>query len=307
MTNHEVAYDIIQQAGDAGITMAELLAEATKRGKSTQPGNILPCVIRQRDGKRHGPCAPCEHHGAIMVERNGRLYLTGSGQRYGGQSRSYVVSAERAARPLTTNVQKVQLLTAVPTGEELRKIHEEYRRTVLNNYATTIPRIDAALSHRNTEELATATAEWLKDLNRQYYRFRPGEAATLTQKLKPILQRELETVLSFCNRSIKTLTKSDEVEVFRLFGLFRTECGPVGAGKALHVLAPKFFPLWDNGIAQSYGVSTESGYFQFMNAVKAQVLNLPEEIAPGVTALKVLDEWNYLRTSAVRRAAGGSH
>jgi hypothetical protein len=56
-----------------------------------------------------------------------------------------------------------------------------------------------------------------------------------------------------------------------LFGLFRAECGPVGAGKALHVLAPNFFPLWDNAIAESYGVATETGYFQFINIVKQQV------------------------------------
>jgi hypothetical protein len=62
------------------------------------------------------------------------------------------------------------------------------------------------------------------------------------------------------------------LDALRLFGLFRTECGPVRAGKALHVLAPNFFPLWDNAIADGYGVATETGYFQFINIVKQQVL-----------------------------------
>jgi len=290
MTNHEVSYDIIQQVGDAGITMAELLVEAAKRGKATSPGNIWPCVIRQKDGQRHGPCGPCNRHGAIMVERNGRLYPSGSGQRYGIRS-----PTERTAPPIA-NPGELQLSTNVPTAEELCRIHEEYRRTVPNNYEAIMPRVAAAFPRRDAEELASATAEWLRNINWQYYRFRPEEAATLAQRLKPILQREPETVLSFRERSIKTLMKSDEVEVLRLFGVFRAECGPVGAGKAAHVLAPMFFPLWDNAIAQSYGVSTESGYFQFMNAVRAQVCNLPEEIAPGVPVLKALDEWNYLRT-----------
>ena len=88
-----------------------------------------------------------------------------------------------------------------------------------------------------------------------------------------------------------------------MFGLFRTECGPVGAGKALHVLAPNFFPPWDNAIAEGYGVATETGYFQFINIVKQQVLNLTEEVAPEVSALKALDEYNYLYASASQKAA----
>jgi hypothetical protein len=197
---------------------------------------------------------------------------------------------------------KVSLSRAAPSVEELRKTHEEYKRTVPNNYATTIQRVAGALSRRNSDELANAVGEWLQDLNRQYYRFRPEEAATLVERLKPILRQELSTFLKYRERSIKTLAKSDETDVLRLFGLFRTECGPVGAGKALHVLAPNFFPLWDNAIADGYGVGTETGYFQFINIVKQQVLNLPEEIAPGVTALKALDEYNYLHASASRKA-----
>ena len=211
-------------------------------------------------------------------------------------------------KPACAAMPKVSLSHTVPTVDELRKVHEEYKRTVPNNYATTIQRVVAALSRRNSDELATAVAEWLKDLNRQYYRFRPDEAATLMERLKPILREELNTFLKFRERSIKTLANSDETELLRLFVLFRAECGPVGAGKALHVLAPNFFPLWDNAIADSYGVATETGYFQFINIVKQQVLNLPEETALGVTALKALDEYNYLRASATRKGkAGGAN
>ena len=198
---------------------------------------------------------------------------------------------------------KVSLSEAAPSVEELRKAHEEYKRTVPNNYAITIQRVAAALSRQNSDDLAVAVAEWLQDLNRQYYRFRPEEAATLVERLKPILRQELNTFLKFRERSIATLAKSDEAEALRLFALFRTQCGPVGAGKTLHVLAPNFFPLWDNAIAEGYGVATETGYFQFINIVKQQVLNLTEEVAPEVTALKALDEYNYLYASASRKTA----
>jgi hypothetical protein len=193
---------------------------------------------------------------------------------------------------------------AAPTFEELRKAHEEYKRTVPNKYAITVQRVAAALSSRNSDELATTVGEWLRDLNRQYYRFRPEEAATLAERLKPILRKELSTLLTFHARSIVLLAKADKTEVLRLFDLFRGECGPVGAGKALHVVAPNFFPLWDNAIAESYGVATETGYSHFIDMVRDQVINLPQEIAPGVTVLKALDEYNYLHASAMRKGDG---
>jgi hypothetical protein len=200
----------------------------------------------------------------------------------------------------------VRLSHTAPTVEELRNAHEEYKRTVPNKYIVLIQRVSAGLSRRNSDELAAAVSEWLQDLNGQYYRFRPEEASTLTERLKPILREELSTFIALHGRSIAALTESDRTEVLRLFDLFRRECGSVGAGKALHVLAPSFFPLWDNAIAESYGVSKKTGYIQFMHMVKQQVLTLPQEIASGVTALKALDEYNYLHASATGKAATGS-
>jgi hypothetical protein len=208
-------------------------------------------------------------------------------------------------KPRFAATPRLKLPHTAPSAEEIRQAHDEYKRTVPNSYAITIQRVFAALSRRNSDEMATAVAEWLQDLNRQYYRFRPKEAETLIQRLKPILREELNTLVKFRGRSIATLATKDETEVLRLFGLFKAECRPVGAGKALHVLAPNFFPLWDNAIAESYGVDKETGYFQFISIVKEQVANLPEEISPGVTALKALDEYNYLQASATRKAASG--
>lgn len=105
--------------------------------------------------------------------------------------------------------------------------------------------------------------------------------------------------------SIATLTASDKSEVTRLFRLFQAECGPVDAAKGLGILCPAFFPMWDNDIAKSYGVSVDdNGYFEFMEIIKGQISNLPEEILPGLTSLKSRDEFNYLR--APRKSKGDS-
>jgi len=186
--------------------------------------------------------------------------------------------------------------------EELLKTHEEYTSTVPNSYVVTMDRIEQALAEQNGGTTANVLAEWLKDLNRQYYRFRPDEARELREKLEPLITAELTILLEFRRRRIATLATADEPAVRHLFGRFRPTLGPVGTVKAFHVLAPNFFPLWDDAIASDYRVSLEHGYFQFMLMIKQQIVNLPDELTPGLPALKAIDEYNYLRASKRRKS-----
>lgn len=110
---------------------------------------------------------------------------------------------------------------------------------------------------------------------------------------------EVHSLSGFRERSLTTLDKADEPAVLRLFGAFRAKLGPVGAAKALHALAPTFFPMWDNEIARGYGVSTEGGYFQFMLIAKQQLVGLPADLIPGLSLVKAL--MNTTTTSSVRR------
>ena len=77
---------------------------------------------------------------------------------------------------------------------------------------------------------------------------------------------------------------------------------PVAVAKALHLLAPGFFPLWDKAIAIAYAcdysVSAVNAYLRFMNIAKRMVEKHAETIRPlltGKTPLKVLDEYNYAK------------
>ena len=80
---------------------------------------------------------------------------------------------------------------------------------------------------------------------------------------------------------------------------------PVSVGKALHLLCPSFFPLWDDEISKGYGCtwkkSNESfdSYLRFMRISYCQMLDLqksgaPPEAIANVKPLKLLDEFNYL-------------
>ena len=250
---------------------------------------------------------------------SGRVNTTGEGVHWPGNWKLAAAKAAgriwyagsppaRAKAECSNNVafrtQKGQT-PALLSVEELLKVHAEYTSTVPNNYVITMERIEKTLTNQNVGETADAVAVWLKDLNRQYYRFRPGEALTLRERLEPLIAAELTAILGFRSRRIGMLTSADEPIVRRLFDRLRPELGPVGTGKALHVLAPNFFPLWDNTIAfDFYGVSTDAnGYIQFMTLVKQQVVNLPDELAPGLTALKAIDEHNYLRMAKRKKAS----
>jgi len=80
---------------------------------------------------------------------------------------------------------------------------------------------------------------------------------------------------------------------------------PVSTAKCLHLLCPKFFPLWDNKIAKGYGCHWENSknsfeyYWKFMKINREQVVDIrnqsPEpESLKEISTLKLIDEYNYV-------------
>jgi hypothetical protein len=75
---------------------------------------------------------------------------------------------------------------------------------------------------------------------------------------------------------------------------------PVSVAKALHLLAPTFFPLWDDKIAKGYqchySCNPSGQYLKFMTISKNMVESLRGKVdARGSTLLKVIDEYNYAK------------
>ena len=80
---------------------------------------------------------------------------------------------------------------------------------------------------------------------------------------------------------------------------------PVSAAKALHLLCPNFFPLWDDKIAIGYGcrwyksILSFDKYWKFIGITASQIRKLESEgnaehpeTRPGT--LKLVDEYNYI-------------
>ncbi len=99
------------------------------------------------------------------------------------------------------------------------------------------------------------------------------------------------------DRPIETLENGDRPMIERLFDRSVAVLGPVGSAKALHLLAPRWFPIFDNYILAAYRVWGRDGraYWRFMTAIKAQVQMVGGEGAAGANVVKGLDELSFCR------------
>lgn len=115
-------------------------------------------------------------------------------------------------------------------------------------------------------------------------------------ELEDFLKKNEVVLNSFRKRNIRSFRpNTDEVAVKTLFegaldALAFTEARrktPVGAAKALHILAPSFFPLWDQEIAKEcgyYWYSSERAsakYVAFMGYAQATIAALEEQFDGG--------------------------
>ena len=130
------------------------------------------------------------------------------------------------------------------TCDDLRSMHEEYKHDVSNTYELTLARLAISLPNRDIRNTVDALSEWLKDMNQQYYRFRPTKAATLTEDLEPLMREKLEEILGFRAHQIATLSTSDLGVVSDLFDAFKSKlAGKHRSGEGAsrlgsHVLSP---------------------------------------------------------------------
>ena len=136
--------------------------------------------------------------------------------------------------------------------------------------------------------------------------------------LEDCLREKKDMLNAFRNREISSFCEADEPEIQKLFillsgALKRAKDGvesPVSAGKALHLLAPEFFPLWDQYIAPGYCCPYISevasvAYIAFTRKIRTAAVHLSAELANASaslrewlgkkTLLKRIDEYNYMK------------
>lgn len=129
--------------------------------------------------------------------------------------------------------------------------------------------------------------------------------------LEKCIAKNQAVLEGFRHRNILTQTLADDSQIRSIFqefldalriceGKCKGRGSPVGVAKALHLLAPGFFPLWDEKIARAYDCYYDSDppgqYMAFFLKTKAIAKALaPQVKVDGKTLLKLIDEYNYAK------------
>jgi hypothetical protein len=130
-------------------------------------------------------------------------------------------------------------------------------------------------------EVAEGITILLSTWNFAFYR---GTLPDVDRLEKSIRERYHE-LKEFKVRDIESLTTDDNELIEEIFNEFKIALrrggrrpaeSPVSAAKALHLIAPNFFPLWDDSIAEGYGCGEmkSKDYVHFMYKMR--------EVAEGV-------------------------
>lgn len=187
-----------------------------------------------------------------------------------------------------------------PTLAQLLTAHARFNASEPRElfYRLATATIDNARQGGGTFSLPEGIAILLLSWNRRFY----------VQRRRNFGQDDLDSIASFVEvhkseldtfhrRDIRSFGDADEAIIVSLFNAAVQVCGRTGAAKALHLLAPRFFPIWDSIIApKAYGLFQRGprDYLRLMTMTQEQVLavlDAPEDL----NLVKAIDEWNYCR------------
>lgn len=189
-----------------------------------------------------------------------------------------------------------------PSLEDLQKAQRVFLKNEPRNlfYRVATELVDLAIQKRSTLTLTEALAVLLQTWNRAYYQFRRFDDQHFTD-LDTLIEEYQWVIEKYRNRSILSFHDREKQAIEAIFHAFETILGAVGGAKSMHLLAPRFFPLWDREIAKQYGCTlgpkgTNAGkYCSFMKLSKSQCQGLQDKGLPEDYLLKTLDEYNYCK------------
>jgi hypothetical protein len=154
-------------------------------------------------------------------------------------------------------------------------------------------------------DMADGMGVLLLTWNQAFYRYGPFSYDSLER----CIVDNFPQIQSFRKRDILSLSDPDHPHIKALFltflraleidqGKSKGKQSPVAASKALHLLAPGFFPLWDARIAEAHGCRYQAKpaekYLAFCLATQAMARRLKDIVhSSDRTLVKLIDEYNY--------------
>lgn len=156
-------------------------------------------------------------------------------------------------------------------------------------------------------EMADGLGVLLLTWNQAFYRYGGFDF----DELEKTISENMPLIESFRSRNISELSPEDETKIKNLFNKM-LEClkivggkkdrtkSPVAASKALHLLAPAFFPLWDDKIARAYGCyyhfEAAEKYVSFCKKMKTISAAAKQYVdRTDKTLAKLIDQYNYAK------------
>jgi hypothetical protein len=197
-----------------------------------------------------------------------------------------------------------QLDRALPSDAEVVAKRPIYDAAEPRDLAYNVSRdlIERAYAGEGRFSRGDGVAILLMSWNSGFYRFRPDLGRQLAPALEELIEEHDASLASWRERSAATYDPAvDATEVEQVYRAFVRVLWPVGTAKSLHVLAPGFFPIWDQWIARAFRLrlsppeTSVASYLTFMDIAR--------EFARGsrlTDPLKALDEWAYV-TYTLRR------
>ncbi len=167
----------------------------------------------------------------------------------------------------------------IPNIEEIIKGCDEFirheKRDAMYEVATFLVNYFWGNPSKMTDGLGALLLTW----NQAFYRYGSFDF----DKLEKCIVENFQKIETFRNRDISSLSHSDDGDIKVLFNKFlealqintgnkKGNKSPVAVAKALHLLAPNFFPLWDDKIARAYrcyyNENPVDKYISFCNKIK---------------------------------------
>lgn len=189
----------------------------------------------------------------------------------------------------------------VEAGSKAFRAHE--RRDAMYKVATFLVAHFWGKPHEMADSLGVLLLTW----NNALYRYGLFDFSLL----ETALRENMDTLKRFRRRDIVSFQDEDKAEIERLFKAFldalkiadgkkKGTRSPVAVAKGLHLLAPAFFPLWDDKIAKGYkcrySANPIKAYLDFMTISRDMAEQMQGKVETGgTTILKVIDEYNYAK------------
>jgi hypothetical protein len=167
-----------------------------------------------------------------------------------------------------------------PTADEILQAHKIFAAKESRDifYRAALELVELSRRKEISLQLEEVISVLLQTWNMMFYRFQKNHfSEEHFQRLASLLDTHKGAINLLRNRSIDDLQDEDASTIKDIFYDFETLLGPVGAAKCLHLLASKFFPLWDRKIAKDgYGIyvrkmgQNKEIYYAFMQRQKEQ-------------------------------------